>query len=274
MKNPMAFSTCLLGFCFLALGADEPPKPVQLFNGKDLSGFYTWLLNTGYEDPDRVFSVVDQIDGAPAIRVSGKHLGALVTKEEYSDYRLVVEFRWGPATWGGRKNASRDSGILVHCQGPDGSMSKDGKGAWMASVEAQVIEGGVGDFILIPGFGKDGEPVAPRLWVLASKDRDGESVYDPEAEPRKFEGGRINWHGRDVDWKDVLGFRGKDDVESPSGEWTRFEVVCDGDKITNIVNGKTVNAGARSSLTRGKIMFQSELAEIYFRKIEIQPLKP
>ena len=29
--------------------------------------------------------------------------------------------------------------------------------------------------------------------------------------------GRINWFGRDVDWADKVGFRGKDDVESPFG---------------------------------------------------------
>jgi hypothetical protein len=253
--------------------AGGPTKVVQLFNGKDLSGFYTWLPRSGREDPDGVFTVADQIDGAPAIRVSGQHLGGLVTREEFADYHLVVEFRWGLITWGDRKERARDSGVLVHCQPPDGSMEKDSKGAWMASVEAQIIEGGTGDFILVRGFDRDGMPIHPRLTVTAGKDRDGENVHDPKAEPRELDGGRINWHGRDPDWKDVLGFRGKDDVESPAGEWTRLDVICDGDRIANVVNGKVVNAGTRSSLTRGRIMFQSELAEIYFRKIELRPIE-
>ena len=84
--------------------------------------------------------------------------------------------------------------------------------------------------------------------------------------------GRYNWWGRDPEWKDVLGFRGRRDVEKPLGEWNRMEVICDGDTITNIVNGYVVNIGTKSSLTRGKIMFQSEGAEIFFRKIEIRPL--
>ena len=50
-------------------------------------------------------------------------------------------------------------------------------------------------------------------------------------------------------------------------------MICDGDTITQIVNGKVVNRGTRSSLTRGKILFQSEGAEIYFRKIELAPLR-
>jgi len=83
---------------------------------------------------------------------------------------------------------------------------------------------------------------------------------------------RFNWWDRDPEWKDVLGIRGGRDVEKPPGEWDRIEVICDGDTITNIVNGSVVNIGTRSSLTRGKLIFQSEGAEILFREIEIRPL--
>jgi hypothetical protein len=216
--------------------------------------------------------VVDQVDGAPAIRVSGQHHGAFITKGEYSNYHLVVEYRWGLVTWGERKNSARDSGILLHCQGPDGNTARDFNGPWMRSVECQIIEGGVGDFILVAGHDAGGNRIVPTMTVTASKDRDGENVYDPSAPVREFRGGRINWFGRDPDWQGSLGFRGRQDVESPGGEWTRVEVICDGDKITNVVNGKVVNVGTRSSLTRGKIIFQSEGAEIFFRRIEIRPL--
>ena len=249
-----------------------PNETIHLFNGKDLGNFYTWLVDYKYEDPEKVFSVVDQIDGAPAIRVSGKHWGAFITREEYANYRLTVEFRWGLATWGNRKDKTKDSGILLNCQGPDGNTAKDFNGPWMRSIEFQIIQGGVGDFILVAGYDKDGNRLTPRLAVTAGKDRNGQNVYDPNGVSREFEGGRINWYGRDPDWKDGLGFRGKQDVESPDGEWTRLEAICDGDKITNIVNGKVVNAGTRSGLTRGKIIFQSEGAEIYFRRIDLEPL--
>ncbi len=48
-----------------------------------------------------------------------------------------------------------------------------------------------------------------------------------------------------------------------------MEVICDGDRITNILNGYVVNVGSKSSLTQGKIQLQSEGAEIFFRKFEV-----
>jgi hypothetical protein len=68
----------------------------------------------------------------------------------------------------------------------------------------------------------------------------------------------------DLDWGDKLGFRGKEDVESPLGQWARVEVVCDRVTITNIVNGQVVNEAARSNLTSGKIVFQSKVPKSFF----------
>lgn len=255
-----------------AAPAHSKSKTISLFNGRDLSNFYTWLVDYRYTDPDKVFTV-DQVDGAPAIRVSGRHYGGFVTKNEYSNYRLVTEYSWGSATWGNRKKATKDCGILVHAEGQDGNTGKDFNGPWMRSQECQIIEGGVGDFILVGGYTASGEFIVPKLTATASKDRDGETIYDPKAPPKEFQGGRINWWGRDPDWVDVLGFRGKQDVETPGNGWTRVEVICDGDNITNIVNGHVVNKGTKSSLTKGKLIFQSEGAEIYFRKIDLIPLR-
>jgi hypothetical protein len=257
-----------------AAQAVAPEETIRLFEGQDLGAFYTWLADSGREDPDRVFSVVDQVDGAPAIRISGERWGGLVTRESFRDYHLIVEFRWGLATWGNRREATRDSGVLIHCQGPDGSTGEGSSGPWMRSVEAQVIEGGVGDFILVAGFDHEGRRIVPRLTAPVTTDRDGETVYDPQGEWRELEGGRINWWGRDVDWEDRLGFRGRRDVESPFGEWTRLDVVADGDRVTTFVNGTVVNQGTGSSLTEGPIMIQSEGAEIYVRRVELRPLPP
>jgi len=252
--------------------AIAPEKVIPLFDGKSLDNFYTWLVDSHREDPLRVITVVDQVDGAPAIRISGEKWGGLVTRDAYRDYRLVVEFRWGPVTWGQRKNAARDSGVLVHAQGADGNTGRDFNGPWMRSVEAQIIEGGVGDIILVAGFEPDGTRLTPRVTARAGRDRDGESVFDPAGEAREFDSGRINWYGRDPDWADKLGFRGKADVESPFGEWTRLEVLAQGDRLTYFVNGKVVNEASRASLTEGKIIIQSEGAEIYIRRIELQPV--
>ncbi len=252
--------------------AIRPQHTIQLFDGQDLDAFYTWLVDHHQQDPHRVFSIVDQVDGAPALRISGEDWGGLITRQAFRDFHLIVEFRWGLITWGERRAAARDSGILIHCQGPDGNTGDDFNGPWMRSVEAQIIEGGVGDFILVAGYDEEGRRLVPRLDVSARRDRDGEPVFDPAGENASFEGGRINWYGRDEDWRDQIGFRGRQDVESPYGEWTRLEVIAEGDRITNIVNGAVANAGTRSSLQQGKILIQSEGAEIYFRRIEVRPL--
>ena len=249
-----------------------PTEIIRLFNGEDLSGFYTWLVDHNYEDPDKVFTVVDQIDGAPAIRISGQHWGGLITENSYANYHLIVEFRWGLVTWGSRKNASMDSGILLHAQGPDGNSRADFTGPWMKSIEYQIIEGGTADFILVRGFNEEGERLAPKLTTTVSQDYNGQYVWNPEGEIRTFEGGRINWFGRDPEWDNSLGYRGVQDVEKPVGEWNRIEVICDGDTFTYLLNGKIVNKGYDSSLTEGQLLFQSEGAEIFFRRIELRPL--
>src|SRR5205085_8156240 len=85
--------------------------------------------------------------------------------------------------------------------------------------------------------------------------------------------GRFNWYGRDPEWKDELGFRGKQDLEKPTGEWNRSEVICIRDTIRNLFNGTVVNYGTNSSHTYGKIQLQSEGAEILIRRVELIPVK-
>jgi hypothetical protein len=232
-------------------------QPKFAFNGTDLTGFYTYLHDHKYQDPANVFTVRDGM-----IHISGEEFGGLTTREEFHDYHLVAEWKWGARTWAPRKQNARDSGILLHCVGPDGAAG----GNWMQSQECQIIEGGCGDLIMVSGKAK------PSLTCEARSTAGGQLVYEKGRPQVSRNSGRFNWWGRDPDWKDTLGFRGKRDVEKPAGEWNRMEVICDGDTITNIVNGYVVNAGTKSSLTGGKIIFQSEGAEIIFRKIEIRPL--
>ncbi len=256
--------TCLgLAGLLLALpaaadSADAKDNTVRLFNGKDLSNFYTWLKNYGKnKDPEQVFTVHDGM-----VHVSGKVFGGFITEKEFENYHLIVEYKWGEKTWPPREDKARDSGVLLHCVGEDGAAG----GTWMESIECQMIEGGTGDIILVGGKHK------PTVTVEAEKH--GNQVYfKPGASPVTLNSGRFNWYGRDPNWKDVKGFRGDQDVEKPVGQWNRLECVCDGDKITYVLNGKTVNAATKSSHTKGKILFQSEGAEVFFRKIDLEPLR-
>jgi len=258
---------CLAQTSVAEKAKSEPITPrdgvIKLFNGKDLSGLYTWLKDTKYEDPRQVFTVKDGL-----LHISGDGLGAVLTKDEYKDYHLIVEYRWGDRTWGNREKRTKDSGVLVHCVGPDGNHS----GIWMTSIEAQIIEGGVGDFILVRGTKEDGSPGDVSLTCEVTKDRDGETVWKEGGERKTFDRGRINWFGRDPDWKDELGFRGPQDPDSPGKQWTRLEVVCDGGRITNYVNGVKVNEGFDAKPSAGKILIQTELAELFVRRWELWPL--
>jgi hypothetical protein len=97
----------------------EPIAPRQvkpLWNGKDLSGLTTWLKDTKREDPRGVFKVTDGM-----IHLTGEGVGELCTVREYRDYHLVVEYKWGRRTDGGKY--VRNSGILLHAIGPDDAAS-------------------------------------------------------------------------------------------------------------------------------------------------------
>lgn len=255
-----------------------PEEPVILFNGEDLSGFYTWLGDYQFDDPDNVFSVVDRIDGAPAIRISGEHWGGLITEDHYAQYHLIVEYRWGLATWGERKDRARDSGILIHAEGPEGNFQPDFNSPWMRSIEFQIMEGATGDFILLGGYTEAGERIPTKMTVSVSPDREGAYRWDPvNGEPREFNVGPrnwkgINWYGRDPDWEDVIDFKSMYELENPVGQWNRLEIYSNGNDLTYLVNGRIVNKGTTADLKEGKLLFQSEGAEIFFRRIELHPL--
>ena len=249
-----------------------PTATLSLFNGKDLSAFYTWLVPHAHLDPDRVFTVVENIDGAPAIRISGQHFGGLTTYRNYANYKLVAEFRWGSLTWAPRTAMPRDSGILLHCQGEDGNGYGRDKflSPWMRSIEYQITEGGTGDIILVGGYerGSD-EVIRPKLTCPVLPDT---RIWSAQGVPTEFDRQRIDWEFRDPKRENVLGVRGPRDVEKPHGEWNRIEAICRGGDLEYFLNGVRVNGGRKGSFTWGRILVQSEGAEIFFRRIELQPL--
>lgn len=62
-----------------------------------------WL---GYRPPN-VFAAADGM-----IRISGEEWGCITTVDEYENYHIVLEFKWGEATHPLRKNRARDSELL------------------------------------------------------------------------------------------------------------------------------------------------------------------
>src|SRR6266404_4395759 len=227
----------------VATGSDIPAhgKAVVLFSGRDLRNFETFLTIQGLNnDPDHVFRIEKDV-----IHISGKEFGYIVTKKEFANYYLRSEFKWGEGTYAPREGQARDSGILYHVQGP--------QKVWPTSIEFQILEGGTGDFWLTDGGA-----------ITAN----GTSATGPEGKAVKVD--RLR-KGR---WKDVTGYRDPvGEVEKPRGKWNLLELVAQGDHVQQFVNGKLVNEGSEAFPASGKILFQSEGAEIYFRNIKLFPLK-
>src|SRR2546426_2962167 len=129
-----------------------PQKTTKLFNGKDLAGLTTWLKDTKREDPRKVFSAETGM-----IHISGDGHGYIATDKEYRDYHLIVEYKWGQRTDGGKY--VRNSGILLHATGPDGGA----RGTWMSCIECQLAQGCVGDLIVIRGTDAAGKVIPVTL---------------------------------------------------------------------------------------------------------------
>ncbi|MEO8562174.1 MAG: DUF1080 domain-containing protein [bacterium] len=225
-----------------ARSASPAPVPVVLFDGNSLDAFDVYVRDKPLNvDPDRVFRVENGV-----VHVSGTEHGYFITKRSFRDYRLHAEFKWGEGTFGGRAGKSRDSGILYHTQGPDK--------VWPRSLELQIQEGATGDFWMTDGAAVTG--------------RDGRRVTGPAG--RSLPIPRFN----KGPWRDVLGYRDpSNEVERPHGEWNTVELVARGDTVRHYVNGTLVNEGTAPFPNEGKIVFQSEGAEIFFRNITLQPIE-
>jgi len=217
-----------------------------------------------HDDPKDIWTFAK--DGT--FNISGRGYGYVATKENYRDYHLVIEFKWGTKTWGKREKAAKDNGILLHSYGPHGAYAD----TWMASIEAQIIEGGVGDILVLSPKLADGTELTTSLSAEFVLDRDKEKIWKQGSPRQTVTKGRINWKGRDEDWSDTVGFRGKNDVESPSGEWNRLEVIAKGDTLQYFVNGALINEAFDCKPSEGKILLQTEGAEMIVRRYELYPL--
>lgn len=273
----MTARICLATLSFLLAAAlpgsaevITPAEKVDLLKSiKD--GGVTYFINQKQslkDEPEKIWTFTE--DGQ--LKVSGRGFGYLATKADYRDYHLVIEYKFPGPTMGSRENKARDNGVLVHGHGPEGSVG----GTWLASIEAQIIEGGTGDILVLPGKAEDGSVVETTMVGEYVKDRDGELVWKRGGEKLLMGADgrpkRLNWAKRDPDWVDKAGFHGKEDVQSRHHEWTRMEVVAKGDRLVYYVNGVEVNEALECKPAFGRICLQTEGAEMLVRRFELHPL--
>ena len=248
-----------------------------LFNGRDLTGWEmfitqpdrTWNVpglkrdeQGNYlepigknRDPLKVF-VVENVDGRPAIHVSGQGFGVITTIETFANLHLRLQVKWGEKKWGAKLHAPRDCGLLYFCHGEPGFDHE----TWPRSIEFQIQEHDMGDLFALGA--QITVPARPegKLWL-----------YDPKGAPTLFV------------QKPPVGNRCVKlaDVEEPHGEWNTLDLVCLGGTSVHIVNGKVVmrlhdaqrlDGTTPVPLMSGQISLQTEGAEVYYRDIEIRPI--
>lgn len=261
-----------------------------LFNGTDLAGWETYLgkpepmwdvpgmprdaegnyrepIGTN-RDPLKVFTVVE-VDGKPALRVSGQGFGVITTKRSFANYHLRFQFKWGEDRWPPRADMVRDSGLLYHVHGAPAAIY----GVWPRCVEFQIQDGDTGDLWTL------GTRIDVRATRTTNADgKPGPYRYDPQAEPTRFveqsqNGNRCIKHPN---------------AERPRGEWNTLELIClNGDSV-HVVNGQVVmrlhnaerldgeaprwNDKQPSPLREGPIALQTEGAEVFYREIEFREI--
>jgi hypothetical protein len=238
---------------------NRPAKWIQLFNGKDLTGWTVKIKDHPVNDNwGNTFRVEDGSIKVSYDQYDGKfkeQFGHLFYKKPYSWYLLVVEYRFaGDQIKDGPGWAFRNSGMMLHGQAPETmAVEQD----FPISMEAQ----------LLGGNGKD-ERTTNNLCTPGTNVVMQEKLFTPHC----VNSNSKTYHG---------------------DRWVRAEVLVLGDSLVkHIVEGDTVltyskpqydgtdkwvqQAGLKGGETikEGTISLQSESHPVEFRKVELFDLAP
>jgi hypothetical protein len=216
------------GSCARAADAGE----VSLFNGKDLMGWHADV-----PEKDKNPSVSPSFLVREGMLVSmGEPGGHLITDKVYSNYRLVVEYRF--------PKKAGNSGVLVHASKPRALYDM-----FPQSIEVQLLSGNAGDF-----------------WCIQ------ENIEVPDMEHRRPRSAGQKYGGGPEDARRIVNLT--DNSEKPIGEWNQLRIECAGREVKVWVNGDLVNHGTNGSVDHGHIALQAEGTEVEFRKVVLSPLHP
>jgi hypothetical protein len=251
-----AISAILLAGSSMVSGQTPPSAGsdgwVPLLNGKNFDGWYTFLPSTGKNnDPKKVFKMQNGMVHILDIPESDEkqEFGYLSSEREFSNCRLRVEFKWGTKRFVPNNENKRDSGLLYFFNGPDK--------IWRRALEFQIQETDVGDLWLL-----DGSRITMKV------ETEGLPMDVLSGPERTQSPGRIIKCG---------------DFEDRNG-WNQLELVLDGNRITQIVNGRAVmrawdvqqptvqDSTQYVPISSGRIMLQAEGAEVWFRNVQMKSL--
>jgi hypothetical protein len=233
-----------------------------LFDGRSLAGWTTFF--NGRPAGASVDDLLRVVDGTIHVYPDGtdgdpKPFGYFATAKEYSNYHLKCEYKWGAKRFAPRAAAKRDAGVLYHVVGPDK--------VWPRCVECQVQEGDTGDIWT----------VGTRVTTTIDPKTRGEGKAAPPVrylDPAR--GGVAHTQGT-KNLSRVI----KSETAEKDG-WNVVEVIVRGGSAEHVVNGTVVNrctdirqpgdGDTWVPVTGGRIAFQVEGAELYYRNIVIKPL--
>ncbi|MFN3151540.1 family 16 glycoside hydrolase [Bremerella sp.] len=240
----------------MRLPAEEAIVPADLIRilEADRSNF-VFHLGPETSNPNATAEDVFQLDQTGKLTVSGETWGYIRTAKHYRDYHLVLEYRFTGSTSGKRKLKARDSGLLLHCFGEDGSRRRN----WIPSIEVQIMEGATGDFIVLGPFDDSGNllPVHLESTVEFRSKKAKVPYYSPDREsrvmPKDETGANAVFHVmRNRNYREVRDWHHQDDADysTESQQWNRLDVIANNDKIDVYVNGHLVNRGWSASLPK------------------------
>jgi hypothetical protein len=135
--------SCLVG-CGSNKNHSNQEKWVQLFNGKNLKNWNIKIkgqpLNENYKNTFRVENGAIQVNYDEYDTFDASY-GHIFFNKEFSNYKFRMEYRFtGEQVKGGAGWATRNSGIMLHCQNPE-TMGLDQD--FPVSIEVQLL-GGLG----------------------------------------------------------------------------------------------------------------------------------
>jgi len=245
----------LLSVAFACKPAPKPEAWIQLFNGKDLTGWDIKIaghpLNENYGDIFRVENGILRVSYDQLDSFRGE-FGHLFYKQKFSKYKLRVEYRFtGEQCPGGPEWAIRNSGAMLHSQSA-GSMGLNQD--FPVSIEAQFLG----------GLGKGPRPTLSVCTPGTDVDIMGQTAKDhcTSSSSKTFDG----------------------------DQWVTAEMVVYSDSILyHIANGDTVISYSRprvgpdlkpagypvpdgTPLKDGYIALQAESHPVEFRKVELLDL--
>jgi hypothetical protein len=211
----------------------------------------------GEGDPLNVFQI-EMVDGKPELYITGQIYAGLSTDEQFGNYHLSTEFKWGQKKWEPRLKMKRDSGVLIHCTGKQGRFWN----VWMRCLECQVQEGDCGDFIQLAGM-------SCQVRGELNPKYPGFPYHKPDGDWITIGPGVARWGAKRSENHEI------------KGDWNTIEIHTVGDRTVFSVNGnpvmylkdtKTGKFSDGKPLTKGHIQIQSEGAEVRYRNMRIKPL--